>query len=140
MHKGSIHLKLSLHLYWARRGVSKMHKIQRNHSTGIKMSKIKVFLNQACRVAYVFLLYLYIFWFLLLFCIKATDGNRWLFFSSGQKFKKYCESNQHQICICMCTSINRLWYFYLVLEKKYCCHKNYCSAAPKALLLKATTS
>ena len=46
MHKGSIHLKLSLHLYWARRGVFEMHKIQRNHSTGIKMSKIKFFLTR----------------------------------------------------------------------------------------------
>ena len=78
--------------------------------------------------------------YLLIFVAILHKSNRWqpiiLFFPKARNSKKYCESNQHRICICMCTSINRpCWYFYLVLEKntgaiktiallqKHCCLK-----------------
>ena len=74
------------------------------------------------------------FYFCCYFAYRQQMATNNYFFPLGQKFKKYCESNQHQICICMCTSINRLWYFYLA-HKKYWYHKNYCSV-PKHCCLK----
>ena len=145
MHKGSIHLKLSLHLYWARRGVSKMHKIQRNHSTGIKMSKIKVFFNQACRVAYVFFTLAF---YILIFVAILHRSNRWqpmIYFFPQARNSKYIvnQINIGFVFVCALPSIGHAGIFIwrikntgtiktiaLLLQKHCCLKPQLASATP----------
>ena len=104
-----------------------MHKIQRNHSTGIKMSKINVFLNQACRVAYVFI-----------FVAILHKSNRWqpmiISFLQARNLKNIVNQiNIRFVFVCALPSIGYgifIWHI-----KKYWYHKNYCSV-PKHCCLK----